>query len=46
VIKDYLRKIYDKLGVTTLELALYCLHNKIIQTDADEEAVAQKVVGQ
>ena len=47
VIKNYLRKIYDKLGVSDrLELALYCLHNKIIQTDADEEAVAQKVVGQ
>jgi two-component system nitrate/nitrite response regulator NarL len=45
VIKNYLRKIYDKLGVSDrLELALYCLHNKIIQTDADEEAVAQKVV--
>jgi hypothetical protein len=27
-----------------LELALYCLHNKIIQTDADEEVVAKKVV--
>jgi DNA-binding NarL/FixJ family response regulator len=47
VIKNYLRKIYDKLGVSDrLELALYCLHNKIIQTDADEEQVAQKVVSQ
>jgi DNA-binding NarL/FixJ family response regulator len=47
VIKNYLRKIYDKLGVSDrLELALYCLHNKIIQTDADEEQVAQKLVGQ
>ena len=46
VIKNYLRKIYDKLGVSDrLELALYCLHNKIIQTDADEEMVAKKVVG-
>lgn len=45
VIKNYLRKIYDKLGVSDrLELALYCLHNKIIQTDADEETVAKKVV--
>lgn len=44
VIKNYLRKIYDKLGVSDrLELALYCLHNKIIQTDAEEELVAQKV---
>jgi DNA-binding NarL/FixJ family response regulator len=47
VIKNYLRKIYDKLGVSDrLELALYCLHNKIIQTDADEVAVAQQLVSQ
>jgi DNA-binding NarL/FixJ family response regulator len=46
VIKNYLRKIYDKLGVSDrLELALYCLHNKIIHSDADEESVAKKVVG-
>jgi DNA-binding NarL/FixJ family response regulator len=46
VIKNYLRKIYDKLGVSDrLELALYCLHNKIIKSDADEEVMAQKVVG-
>jgi DNA-binding NarL/FixJ family response regulator len=39
VIKNYLRKIYDKLGVSDrLELALYCLHNKIIQGDTEEEA--------
>jgi DNA-binding NarL/FixJ family response regulator len=45
VIKNYLRKIYDKLGVSDrLELALYCLHNKIIKTDADEVVVAQKIV--
>jgi DNA-binding NarL/FixJ family response regulator len=45
VIKNYLRKVYDKLGVSDrLELALYCLHNKIIHTDSDEEAVAQAVV--
>jgi DNA-binding NarL/FixJ family response regulator len=45
VIKNYLRKIYDKLGVSDrLELALYCLHNKIIQADADEEVVAHKVL--
>ena len=47
VIKNYLRKIYDKLGVSDrLELALYCLHNKIIQNDADEVMVAQKLMGQ
>ena len=45
VIKNYLRKIYDKLGVSDrLELALYCLHNKIIQADVDEEILAKKVV--
>jgi len=45
VIKNYLRKIYDKLGVSDrLELALYCLHNKIIQADEDEETVAKKIV--
>src|SRR5579871_6888528 len=45
VIKNYLRKIYDKLGVSDrLELALYCLHNKIIQADTDEETVAKKIV--
>ena len=39
VVKNYLRKIYDKLGVSDrLELALYCLHNKIIP---EEEASAQ-----
>ncbi|HEU5457065.1 MAG TPA: response regulator transcription factor [Terracidiphilus sp.] len=44
VIKNYLRKIYDKLGVSDrLELALYCLHNKIIQPDAEEEAAVPKV---
>jgi len=31
VIKNYLRKIYDKLGVSDrLELALYCLHHQIL----------------
>ena len=46
VIKNYLRKIYDKLGVTDrLELALYCLHNKIIKADADEVSVLQKLLG-
>jgi len=45
VIKNYLRNISDKLGVSDrLELALYCLHNKIIQSELDEETVAQKIV--
>jgi hypothetical protein len=30
VIKNYLRKLYDKLGVSDrLELALYCLHHQL-----------------
>jgi DNA-binding NarL/FixJ family response regulator len=30
VIKNYLRKVYDKLGVSDrLELALYCLHHQL-----------------
>ena len=40
VIKNYLRKIYDKLGVSDrLELALYCLHHKLIQGEGEEEAI-------
>ena len=47
VIKNYLRKIYDKLGVSDrLELALYCLHNKIIQADVDEEVTGEKGSGE
>jgi DNA-binding NarL/FixJ family response regulator len=45
VIKNYLRKIYDKLGVSDrLELALYCLHNKIIQADSEDEVLVNKVI--
>jgi two-component system nitrate/nitrite response regulator NarL len=45
VIKNYLRKIYDKLGVSDrLELALYCLHHKIIQGEGQEESIVAKVV--
>jgi len=34
VIKNYLRKIYDKLGVSDrLELALYCLHHHILKNE-------------
>lgn len=47
VIKNYLRKIYDKLGVSDrLELALYCLHNKLIAGDVDEQLVARKVIAE
>lgn len=41
VIKNYLRKIYDKLGVSDrLELALYCLHHQILKTYMPEGAEA------
>jgi DNA-binding NarL/FixJ family response regulator len=34
VIKNYLRKIYDKLGVSDrLELALYCIHHQILKNE-------------
>jgi len=33
VVKNYLRKIYDKLGVSDrLELALYCIHHRLLET--------------
>jgi DNA-binding NarL/FixJ family response regulator len=43
VIKNYLRKVYDKLGVSDrLELALYCLHHQLLKkynADGDEVAM-------
>jgi hypothetical protein len=31
VVKNYLRKVYDKLGVADrLELALYCLNSRVL----------------
>ncbi|WP_239461629.1 response regulator transcription factor [Occallatibacter savannae] len=39
VIKNYLRKIYDKLGVNDrIELALFCLHDKLISQEIDQVA--------
>ncbi len=41
VIKNYLRKIYDKLGVSDrLELALYCLHHQLLK-HYPQEAVGE-----
>ncbi len=47
VIKNYLRKIYDKLGVSDrLELALYCIHHRLLEkgnggpVDATEQSAA------
>ena len=40
VVKNYLRKVYDKLGVADrLELALYCLHHRVL--DGPDKPLAQ-----
>jgi DNA-binding NarL/FixJ family response regulator len=45
VIKNYLRKIYEKLGVEDrVELALFSLHNKMITEGADQVAAVQKIL--
>lgn len=45
VIKNYLRKIYDKLGVSDrLELALYCLHHQLLK-NYPQEASAVAAAG-
>jgi DNA-binding NarL/FixJ family response regulator len=42
VIKNYLRKVYDKLGVSDrLELALYCLHHQLLKNYAQDAEVVQ-----
>ena len=42
VVKNYLRKVYDKLGVADrLELALYCLNNRVILDAAKPAPAAQ-----
>src|SRR5579883_1684151 len=49
VIKNYLRKIYDKLGVSDrLELALYCLHHQIHSkgSEADARASIEAALGE
>lgn len=39
VIKNYLRKIYDKLGVSDrLELALYCIHHQLLKNSPQQPA--------
>src|SRR5499427_7889552 len=42
VVKNYLRKVYDKLGVADrLELALYCLNHRVVESEkkaAEENA--------
>src|ERR1700712_2465337 len=46
VIKNYLRKVYDKLGVSDrLELALYCLHHQLLKKyNQEEEALGVGVL--
>ena len=40
VIKNYLRKVYDKLGVSDrLELALYCLHHQLLKSYIPESEI-------
>jgi DNA-binding CsgD family transcriptional regulator len=40
VVKNYLRKVYDKLGVADrLELALYCLNSRILDGAVKEPPV-------
>jgi DNA-binding NarL/FixJ family response regulator len=47
VVKNYLRKIYDKLGVSDrLELALYCLHHQLHKNAAEAEARPVEVAAQ
>ena len=39
VVKNYLRKVYDKLGVADrLELALYCLNSRVLQDAKNPES--------
>ncbi len=41
VIKNYLRKVYDKLGVSDrLELALYCLHHELLKKYLQEPEIS------
>jgi DNA-binding NarL/FixJ family response regulator len=41
VVKNYLRKVYDKLGVADrLELALYCLNHRVVEKDKEAAARA------
>jgi Bacterial regulatory proteins, luxR family len=42
VVKNYLRKVYDKLGVADrLELALYCLNSRILDGAAKPPAMPE-----
>jgi len=46
VVKNYLRKVYDKLGVADrLELALFCLNNRVIDSAIKPPAAPQPSPG-
>src|SRR5437867_4139197 len=46
VVKNYLRKVYDKLGVAdSLELALFCLHNRVLVSSPQVPVVPQPSFG-
>ncbi len=41
VVKNYLRKVYDKLGVADrLELALYCLNHRVLESNVSSKPAA------
>src|SRR5580704_12747472 len=43
VVKNYLRKVYDKLGVADrLELALYCLNSRILDSSVKPPAMPEQ----
>jgi hypothetical protein len=47
VVKNYLRKVYDKLGVADrLELALYCLNNRVVDGAVKPATPAQPASSQ
>ena len=46
VVKNYLRKVYDKLGVADrLELALYCLQNRVLESGTKPAAAGDSSAG-
>jgi DNA-binding NarL/FixJ family response regulator len=47
VVKNYLRKVYDKLGVSDrLELALYCMHHRLLENYSKPDGATSPMVGQ
>jgi DNA-binding NarL/FixJ family response regulator len=47
VVKNYLRKVYDKLGVSDrLELALYCMHHRLLESYPNSEGSAPSASAQ